>query len=139
MLRRRTLALFAALALLALPASSFAQGSAGDDQYQDPLAGQGGGGSTSTQQTPSSGTTSGGGTTTGGGTTSTGTAPTTTAPTTTASGQTTTTVTTTGPEGTQAAPGELPRTGGDPIMVFVFGIAMLMMGTGLRTALPARD
>src|SRR4051812_41059089 len=43
MLRSRTFALLAALAALAFPASSLAQ-SAGDDQYQAPLAGQGNGG-----------------------------------------------------------------------------------------------
>jgi hypothetical protein len=47
--------LLAALALVALPAASFAQ-SAGDDQYQDPLAGGGGGKSApSTPSTPSGG------------------------------------------------------------------------------------
>src|SRR3954466_9390658 len=45
MLWRRAFALFLALLALAAPASSFAQ-NAGQDQYQDPLAGDNGGGST---------------------------------------------------------------------------------------------
>src|SRR3954471_2857151 len=43
MLRSRSIALLAAIAALAFPAASLAQ-SAGDDQYQDPLAGQPSGG-----------------------------------------------------------------------------------------------
>src|SRR3954452_23800 len=43
MRRTPTLAVLLALALLALPATSFA-GGAGDDQYQEPLAGQDAGG-----------------------------------------------------------------------------------------------
>ena len=139
MLRSRAFALLLAFAMLALPATSLAQ-SAGDDQYQDPLAGQNGGGTTSDNQTPSgsTGTTGGGttgstGTTSPSGTTGTGT----TTPTTTTG--TPTTVAQAGAEGSPTPPGELPRTGGDPILVCIFGFAMLLMGTGLRTAVPSRD
>jgi len=139
MLRSRAFALLLAVVLLALPATSFAQ-SAGDDQYQDPLAGQGGG-STSDDQAPSGSTGTTGGGTTGGGTTGTGTTGTsgsTTAPTTT-TGTPPTTVASSGAEGSPTPPGELPRTGGSPIMVSIFGFAMLLMGTGLRAAVPSRD
>jgi LPXTG-motif cell wall-anchored protein len=51
MVPRKSLAAAMAIAALALPAAALAQ-SAGDQQYQDPLAGQGGGGSSS-PSTPS--------------------------------------------------------------------------------------
>jgi hypothetical protein len=131
--RSRFFALLLALSSLALPASSLAQ-SAGDDQYQDPIAGDGGysnGGGTTNDGT--GGGTTGGGTTGGGGVGTSGSSPTTTA------GQPTSTTTASGTvEGTPAAPGELPRTGGDPVFVALFGVAMLLMGTSLTLTVPRR-
>jgi hypothetical protein len=130
--RLTTVALAASLLLAAAPAAH-AQ-SAGCSQYCDPVTGNptggnsspggsgGGGGSTSTP--------SGGGSSTPSGTTSSGTT----------SGTSTTTPTTTSSstatEGTAAAPGELPRTGGDPVLIAIFGGALLLMGSGMRLALP---
>ena len=131
----RLLSLVCTFALLAFPAPGLAQ-SAGDDQYGDPIGGQTGGGS--------GGGTTGGGTTGGGTTSPTAPAPAPTAPTTpsattagTTSGTTTATGTTTEDSGT--APGELPRTGSDPIMVAVFGLAMVLMGLGVRLGVPHRE
>lgn len=135
MLWRRSFAVFLALLALAAPASSFAQ-SAGQDQYQDPLAGGNGG---------SSGSTGGGGSTgsgsTGGGTTGTApsgsptTTPASTAPTT-ASGTTASGTTTA--SGAQA-PGELPRTGFDVVLTFELGLAMLLLGLVSHRLIVLRD
>src|SRR3954449_10836347 len=69
MLRTRTAALFVSLAMLALPATSLAQ-SAGDDQYSDPLANNGGNTSGHITNSTGGGGGSGG---SGGGSTSSGT------------------------------------------------------------------
>jgi hypothetical protein len=130
MLWRRSFALFLALLALAAPASSFAQ-SAGQDQYQDPLAGGNGG---------SSGSTGGGGSTGSGG--STGTAPSGTPSTTPAS-----TAPTTGTAGTTSsptasgaqAPGELPRTGFDVILTVELGLALLLLGIVSQRTLVLRE
>jgi hypothetical protein len=130
MLWRRIFALSLALIVLAAPGSSFAQ-NAGQDQYQDPLAG-GNGGSTGGGST-GSGTTGGG--STGSGTTSTpGTSPTSTPSTApTAAG------TTADPATGAQAPGELPRTGFDVILTFELGVAMLLLGLVSHRLLVLRD
>jgi hypothetical protein len=140
MLWRRIFALSLALIALAAPASSFAQ-NAGQDQYQDPLAGGNGsstgGGSTGGGSTgggsTGSGTTSGG--STGGGTTSTPSTSPTSTPSTGAAASGTTADPATGAQ----APGELPRTGFDVILTFELGVAMLLLGLVSHRLLVLRD
>jgi hypothetical protein len=127
MLRSRYFAVLAAIAALAFPAASLAQ-SAGDDQYQDPLAGQPGGGNggnsgnsgnnggsgsgttPSTPSTPSTPTTSGG---------SEGTAPQATA--------------------ASTANGQLPRTGFDVVLTVELGLALLLTGIVSQRTLVLRE
>jgi hypothetical protein len=113
--------------MLALPASSLAQ-SAGDDQYQDPLAGQ-----------PSGGGHSGGGGSSGstgstGSTGSSGSAPVTPAPSAGTSAATT-------PQATaaQSSSGQLPRTGFDVILTIELGLAMLLTGVVAQRMVVLRD
>ena len=104
---RRIAALAAALSL-ALPAGALAQG-AGDNQYQDPFAGEDSG----------SGSGSGGG---GGAEGTSGNGSLSNSP----------------PSGEQLASqqstssGELPRTGADPGLVAVLGAGLILTGAGLR-------
>jgi hypothetical protein len=135
MLRSRLLALLAALALIALPGTAFAQ-NAGDDQYSDPLAGQGGGSSGSVSDGGGGGSSgsSGGG---GSGSSVTPTAPTSSA----GSG---TNGVNTGTAGTQAtaaggSQGELPRTGFDVIVTIELGLAMLLAGLVAHRAIVLRE
>jgi hypothetical protein len=122
MLVTRTFALLLALAVLALPTTAFAQ-NAGDDQYSDPLAGQGGGSSGSVSDGGGGSTGSSGG---GGGSTVTPTTPTSAANT----GTNGVTPTSGTPQATAAggSQGELPRTGFDVIVTIELGIAMLLSG-----------
>jgi hypothetical protein len=116
MLRSRTFALLVAIAMLALPATSLAQ-SAGDDQYQDPLAGQDGGGNSS------------------GSTGSSGSAPATPTPPSAAAPASTTT-----PQATAAqASGQLPRTGFDVVLTIEVGLAMLISGVVAQRMVVLRD
>jgi hypothetical protein len=141
MLWRRAFALSLALLALAAPASSFAQ-SAGQDQYQDPLAG-GNGGSTGGGST---GGGSGGGGSTGAGSTAggssgtapsgtSGTAPASTAPTSSAAAGTGSDPAASGAQ----ASGELPRTGFDVIVTFELGLAMLLLGLVSHRLIVLRD
>ena len=106
---RRIAALAAALSL-ALPAGALAQG-AGDNQYQDPFAGENSG--------SGSGSGSGGG---GGAEGTNGNGSLSNSP----------------PSGEQLASqqstssGELPRTGADPGLVAVLGAGLILTGAGLR-------
>jgi hypothetical protein len=127
MLRSRYFALLVAIAALAFPAASLAQ-SAGDDQYQDPLAGQ-----------PSSGNSGGSGNTgsTGNsGSSGSNTAPATTAPTPTSGG-----AEGTAPQASAAASpsGELPRTGFDVVLTIEIGLALLLTGVVAQRSLVLRD
>jgi hypothetical protein len=131
MLSSRTAALVAALAMLVLPATSLAQ-SAGDDQYQDPLAGKGG--STSGHITNTTG--GGGSSGSGGGSTSSGTP--TTVPTASSSGTGTATPTT-GEAASGTPKGQLPRTGFDVIVSFELGLAMLLSGLVGHRVLALRE
>jgi hypothetical protein len=121
MLRSRSFALAAAIAALAFPAPSLAQ-SAGDDQYEDPLAGQ-----------PSNGSSSSSGGSSGSGSAPTP-APATTPP---ASGGSEGTA----PQATAAASpnGELPRTGFDVIVTIELGLALLLTGLVAQRTLVLRD
>jgi LPXTG-motif cell wall-anchored protein len=107
---RRIAALAAALSL-ALPAGALAQG-AGDNQYQDPFAGEDSG----------SGGGSGSGSSGGGG----------------AEGTDNGTLSSSPPSGEQLASqqstssGELPRTGADPGLVALLGAGLILTGAGLR-------
>jgi hypothetical protein len=132
MLRSRTAALVAALAMLALPATSLAQ-SAGDDQYSDPLAN--GGGSTSGHITNTSGGGGGGSSSSGGGSTSSGT-PSTASTVPTASSAATPT---TGEAASGTPKGQLPRTGFDVIVSFELGLAMLLTGLVSHRMLALRE
>jgi LPXTG-motif cell wall-anchored protein len=108
---RRIAALAAALSL-ALPAGALAQG-AGDNQYQDPFAGEDSG----------SGSGSGGGSGGGGG-----------AEGTSGNGS----LSNSPPAGESLASqqstssGELPRTGADPGLVALLGAGLILTGAGLR-------
>ena len=121
MLRTRALAVIAVLVLSGIPTTAYAQ-SAGDDQYSDPLAGQGGG---------SSGSVNDGGNSGGGGGGSSGSSVTPSTPTTTAAGNTGTSGVSGSGQNTTAAggaQGELPRTGFDVIVTIELGLAMLLVG-----------
>jgi LPXTG-motif cell wall-anchored protein len=122
---RISIILVAAVCALALPAAALAQ-SAGDNQYQDPLAapqsrgnsGSGGGsgsGSGSSTPAPSQGSSSGSGSGTAGSPGSSG---------------------STG-SGTASTSG-LPRTGGHPELLALLGVALLGGGLGLRRRLETR-
>ncbi len=147
---RRLLGLLLALLLAAggaLPASALAQG-AGDEQYQDPLAGEeeppstGGEAPPAPAQSqapaptgPDTSTSSG----TGSG--SDGTAAEPPPP-----GAEPAPVPAAGQEGAGAATapsareaGQLPRTGGDPVLAGALGAALLAAGTGVRVRLWAAD
>jgi hypothetical protein len=117
MLRSRTFALVLTIAMVALPASSLAQ-SAGDDQYQDPLAGQNGGGK-------GTGGNSGG---------SEGSTPSTPAP-----SSATTPAASSSQQTTTVARGELPRTGFDVILTIELGLAMLLTGLVAHRMIALRD
>jgi hypothetical protein len=137
MLWRRAFALSLALLALAAPASSFAQ-SAGQDQYQDPLAGSGASGSAGGGGSSGSGSTNGSGSTGGGG--SAGTVPASTPSTAPTSPETTASGTTTSPTASGAqASGELPRTGFDVIVTFELGLAMLLLGLVSHRLIVLRD
>ena len=113
------IALLVATAALALaPATAFAQNGAGDDQYQDPFAGDG----SSSQTSPSSGSGSSSS----------------------SSGSTTQQTPQSAPSATPAAPAqssaaapttasgdELPRTGSDPWLPAFGGLALLAVGLAL--------
>lgn len=125
MLRSRYFALVAVIAALAFPAASLAQ-SAGDDQYQDPLAGQPSGGSSGGSHNSGSGS----GNTTPPATPSTQPA--------TASGGSEGTV----PQTSAAAStpsGELPRTGFDVLLTVELGLALLLTGVVAQRTLVLRD
>ena len=141
MRKRLTTAALAATLLLSAAPAALAQ-SAGCSQYCDPVGNTGGppsgtgsspGGSSGAPTSPGTGSSGSG--TTSSGTTSSGT---TSGGTTSATG-TTTAASGTPAEGTAAAPGELPRTGGDPMLIAIFGVAMLLMGAGMRLVVPQRD
>lgn len=126
MLRSRYFALLAVVAALVFPAASLAQ-SAGDDQYQDPLAGQPGGGNSA-----GSGGSSG--------SSGSGSAPATpstpaASPAASGGGEGTT------PQATAAAKpgGELPRTGFDVVLTIELGLAMLLTGIVAQRMLVLRD
>jgi hypothetical protein len=126
MLKQRIAAALACALMLAVPATALAQ-SAGDQQYFDPV-GPDSGGSSSTPGGSSSSDPSGGSSSSG--------TPAPAPATGTSAGSSTSTPATAAPtataEGTPAAPGELPRTGGDPLIVALFGAAMLLTGAGTR-------
>src|SRR3954471_14089888 len=128
MLRSRYFALLAVIAALAFPAASLAQ-SAGDDQYQDPLAGQpsGGGNSGGSGNSGNTGST---------GSTGSNTAPAATTPTPTSGGSEGT-----APQASAAATsgGELPRTGFDVVLTIEIGLALLLTGIVTQRSLVLRD
>jgi hypothetical protein len=129
MLGTRTAALIGVLATLVVPSASLAQ-SAGDNQYQDPLANPGGGGSTSGHVTNTSGGSGSGTSGSGGGSGST------PAPSTSAAG------TSTSPTGEAASgtpKGQLPRTGFDVIVSFELGLMMLLAGIVAHRVLALRE
>ena len=141
MLRSRTAALVAALAMLALPATSLAQ-SAGDDQYQDPLANSGGGSTnghitnTTGGGSSNSGNSGSGG---GGGSSSGSSSPSTSSNVPTASSTSSGTAPTTGEAASGTPKGQLPRTGFDVIVSFELGIAMLLAGLVAHRMLTLRE
>jgi hypothetical protein len=135
MLWRRIFALCLALLAFAAPTVSYAQ-SAGDDQYQDPLAG--GNGSTGGGST-GGGSTGGGSSSGSSGGSSGSTAPSTT-PAATTPGTTDPGTTGSSPTASDAqAPGQLPNTGFDVIVTFELGLAMLLLGLVSHRLLVLRD
>jgi hypothetical protein len=133
MLRSRTAALVASVAMLALPATSLAQ-SAGDDQYSDPLANGGGntGHITNTNGGGGGSSGSGGGSSTSSGVPSTSS----TVPTANSAGATTPT---TGEAASGTPKGQLPRTGYDVLVSFELGLAMLLAGLVAHRMLTLRE
>ena len=121
MLPLRLIALLAALAALALPATALAQ-SAGDNQYQDPLAGQHSGKkhSSSSQSSGSSSSSS-----------STGTGSFSRAAQTTPAQSSATSA--------QATGKQLPRTGFELLVPIELGLAMLLAGVTLRRVVTLRS
>jgi LPXTG-motif cell wall-anchored protein len=115
----RNLAIVLSAAALSVPALALGQGAggAGDDQYGDPLSGNG---STSTHTTTGSSST--------------------TTTTTAASGLSqnpnlgtpTTPTTPTTPSTPSPSNGSLPKTGSDPRLLILAGLAMVLAGLGLR-------
>lgn len=131
MLTRLTAAALCALAFAA-PSAAFAQ-SAGDQQYQDPLGSGSNGGSQGGGS--GGGSPSGGGSGSGGGTSgaqSTPSAPSggSTSPASAAASPTA--------SGSASPAGEIPRTGGEPIIIAAFGAAFVLVGAGTRLAVPQR-
>jgi glucan endo-1,3-beta-D-glucosidase len=125
-----------AIALLAFPATSLAQ-SAGDNQYQDPLAGQGGSSGSSGHHSGSSGSGSGGSGSTGStGSSAPAAAPATATPTSSAGTGTSADPTA---SGAQTSNGQLPRTGFDVILTVELGLAMLLAGLVSHRLLVLRD
>jgi hypothetical protein len=126
MLRSRSVAVLAAFAALAFPAASLAQ-SAGDDQYEDPLAGQPSGGNNGGSSGSSGGNS---------GSSGSGTAPATPTPAPASGGSEGT-----APQATAAATanGELPRTGFDVVVTIELGLALLLTGLVSQRTLVLRD
>jgi hypothetical protein len=133
MRRSRILAAVLSAGMLALPATSLAQ-SAGDDQYSDPLANNGGNSSGHITNTTGGGGGSGG---SGGGSTSSGT-PSTSSNVPTA-GSTGTATPTTGEAASGTPKGQLPRTGFDVIVSFELGLMMLLAGLVGHRVLALRE
>jgi hypothetical protein len=138
MLRSRTAALVTALAMLALPATSLAQ-SAGDDQYQDPLANSNGGSRGHITNTTSGGSSNSGGGGGGGGSSSPSTPSSSSNVPTASSAATGTSTPTTGEAASGTPKGQLPRTGFDVIVSFELGIAMLLAGLVAHRTLTLRE
>ena len=142
MLRSRIAAVIAALVMLAFPAASLAQ-SAGDDQYQDPLANSGGGSSTGhTTSTGGGGgsnsSSSGGGG--GGGSSSSGAAPSASSGTNVPTSGSTGTGTSTPQASAAGSSGkQLPRTGFDVIVTFELGFALLLGGLVAQRMIVLRE
>ena len=130
-----------ALAMLALPATSLAQ-SAGDDQYQDPLANSGGGSHGHITNSTGGGSSNSGNSGSGGGAgSSSSSTPSSSSNVPTASSSTSGTSAT--PTASAAASGttkgQLPRTGFDVIVSFELGIAMLLAGLVGQRILTLRE
>ncbi len=141
MLRTRTAALATTLAMLALPATSLAQ-SAGDDQYQDPLANSGGGSHGHiTNTTGGGGSSNSGSSGAGGGSGSSSSSPSTSSnvPTATSASSGTSTTPTTGEAASGTPKGQLPRTGFDVIVSFELGLAMLLAGLVAHRMITLRE
>jgi hypothetical protein len=106
--------------LFGAPSVALAQ-SAGDNQYQDPLPSSGSGNGSSGSGSSGHSGSSGGGSTA-------------------APRAATPAPQPTGTTRASAAPAnELPRTGGEPLLVAVVGSALLLAGGGLTLAAPRRD
>jgi LPXTG-motif cell wall-anchored protein len=120
--RARSLAVLLVATTLSAPAAAFAQGSggAGDNQYQDPFSGKGGGSSTTTG---SSGSSSSSATSSQSGALS--------QTPNLGSSSSTVPAPATAPASTTAS-GTLPNTGSDPRLIVLAGLALLLFGIGLR-------
>jgi hypothetical protein len=139
MRRSRTLTLLLSVAMLALPATSFAQ-SAGDDQYQDPLANVGGGSHGHTTDTGGGGgSSSSGGSGGGGGSSSAGTPSTSSGSNVSTSGSAATHTPSPAEVASGTVPGQLPRTGFDVILTFELGFAMLLAGLVAQRLIVLRE
>jgi hypothetical protein len=126
--------------MLALPATSFAQ-SAGDDQYQDPLANSGG----STGHTTDTGGGGGGsshsssGSGGGGGSSSAGSPSTSSGSNLSTAGSASTGTPSPAEVASGTPPGQLPRTGFDVILTFELGFAMLLAGLVAQRLIVLRE
>jgi hypothetical protein len=140
MLRSRTLTLLLSLAMLALPATSLAQ-SAGDDQYQDPLANSGGSSNGHTTDTGGGSGNSGssGGSGGGGGSSSAGTPSSGSGSNVSTAGSAATGTPSPAEVASGTPAGQLPRTGFDVILTFELGFAMLLAGLVAQRLIVLRE
>jgi LPXTG-motif cell wall-anchored protein len=151
-LSRRIAALLAVALLAGAPAVAHAQGSAGDDQYQDPFGGSTSGGKKSGgSKNSGSGSSSSGSSSTGSSSTgssgTTGSSGSTSSGTTSAPATSSSTTGSSSSSGSTAAPAatssgsrqELPRTGLDAPVIALLGIGLLAAGVGLRLRLRTVD
>lgn len=133
MLRTRHITTLLTLLVLALPASAMAQGSAGQDQYQDPFGNSTGGGTTHRQVSPGNGGNSSQSPIASSSGVANGSS---------SSSSTGTSSSTGKSSGSQAeaapslpsgsAPGQLPRTGMNAWLEALGGVVLLAAGLGLR-------
>ena len=126
------------LLALALPGTALAQG-AGDDQYQDPFGdqpvqndsqGSGDGGDGGLSDTPPGGGSGDSGS--GSGSSGSGSSGSGSGATPPSTGETGTAEPGTAPEVDEQVPGQLPNTGADARVMLLLGLALVLMGVGLR-------
>jgi len=137
-LSRRIAALLAAALVAGAPAVAHAQGSAGDEQYQDPFGGATNGAGQKSGASKGSGSSSSGSSTPAPSSGSTSSAPT-PAPASSSTGSATSSGSAAASAPAPSTRQELPRTGLDAPVIALLGIGLLAAGVGLRLRLRAVD